>query len=131
MRSERALRTVEFVFWVAFVAGTVVAVALALGFATGEGLLGAKYVLFLVGFLTFGLGSLAIQPASPDDGSKRVTLSSDDEARFEAALQELPPLRDGRLPVDRRVGRNVKLFVTSLVVLAVSAVLEIGLGVTV
>lgn len=131
MPGETALRFVELVFWVIVVTGVIVAVALGLGFAAGEGLLGAKYVLFVVGFLLFGLGSLGIQPTSPNEEKRRLSLDSDEENRLEAAIQEVPPLRDERLPFDRRIDRGVKIFVTSLVVLAVSAILEFGLDVTV
>ena len=131
MRSETALRFVDLAFWVAAVALVIVAAALALGFATGEGLLGAKYILFVVGFLLFGLGSLGIQPTPPNKEERRLSLDADEETRLEAAIQEVPPLRDGHLPFDRRVGRGVKIFLTSLVVLGVSAILEFGLDVAV
>lgn len=127
MSSEAMLRAAEFVVWVLTVAAIVVAVAGAIGYAAGAGI-GAKYSLFLVGVLLFGLGSLAIQPASPRK-EKRITLQGRRESRLEAAIQRIPPLRGCRLPFDQRVGRDVKLFVTSLVVLGVSASLEFGLGV--
>lgn len=131
MRSETTLRYVELAFWVIAVALIIVAVAVLLGFATGDGLLGAKYVLFVVGFLLFGLGSLGIQPTPPNKEGRRLSLEADEENRLEAAIQELPPLREDHLPFDRRVDRGVKIFLTSLVVLGVSAILEFGLDVTV
>lgn len=129
MTSKSVLRAAEFVLWVAATAAVVVAVALLVGFAAGEGLLGAKYVLFFVGFLLFGLASLAIQPTPPHRDEKRLSLKGDRENRLESAIQNVPPLTDVALPFDERVSRGVKLFVTSLVVLGVSAVLEFGFGV--
>lgn len=129
MTSEHVLRLADFLFWVAAVAVVVVGAALVLGIAVGEGLLAAKYVLFVVGFLLFGLGSLAIQPAPPQKDERRVSLEGGGETRLEAAIQEVPPLRDDHLPFDARVERGIKLFVASLVVLGVSVLLELGFGV--
>lgn len=129
MTSRTVLRYVEFVFWVLAAAGFVVVVALVLGFAAGEGLLGTKYVLFVVGFLLFGLGSLGIQPTPPHRDEPRLDLDGEYENRLEAAIQDVPPLRDESLPYDARIARGPKLFVASLLVLGVSALLEFGFGV--
>jgi|GEM_PF-224803 len=122
-------RYVEFTLWVAVVGGTVSAGCVALGYAVGGSLVAAKYVLFVVGFLLFGAGSFAIQPSRPGRGERRVSIEGTHQSRFEARIQELPPLRDQHLPFDRRIDRSPKVFVASLVVLAVSILLEFGLGV--
>lgn len=130
----RLLRYVEFVFWVAAVAGAIVGVILVPAFLIGEGLLTVKYALFFIGFLMFGVGSFAIQPTPHGKGpvSKAFSLSLDGETEygFEERLQRLPPLKGEWLPVTDRVSRNTKLFVTSLVLLGISIFLEFGLNVT-
>lgn len=143
MTSKRLLRAADFTLWVVTVSAAVVAVGAVLSFALGDGLLTLKYLLFVVGFLMFGVGSIGIQPrsmrrrakerAGEDTGRPTLgSLSTDDgsEYGFEERLHTLPPLRDEWLPPDDRVSRDWKLFVTSLVVLAVSLWLEVGVGVT-
>jgi hypothetical protein len=130
MPSDR-LRIAEFVLWVVLVGGAVSAGAIAVGLAVGGTLVSAKYAVFVVGVLLFGLGSLGIQPTPSYKEEKRVTLESTHQNRFEARIQELPPLRGRRLPFDHRVSRNKKVFVTSLLVLGVSLFMEFGLGVRV
>lgn len=129
MTSNR-IRALELLLWVAVVAGTIVIGSALVAFVFGDGLLTLKYILFVVGFLLFGLGSFGIQPKRPTKETKRITVDSDIEYRFEARIQDLPPLRDTPLPISDRVSRDIKVFLTSLVVLGVSLVLEFGLGVT-
>ncbi|PSQ30362.1 hypothetical protein BRD16_07465 [Halobacteriales archaeon SW_6_65_46] len=142
---NRWLRLAEFAVWTAGATVAVVATAAVPSLLFGSGLLTLKYVLFVVGVLLFGLGSFAIQPESPaqlrpeqspsDRGAttriprpRQFSTEGTDEFGVEARLEELPPMR-GRLPFDDRVGRDAKLFVTSLLVLAVSAALEFVVGV--
>lgn len=161
MAGRTLLRVVEFAVWVLVVAAAVVAVVGTVGFVVGGGLVGAKVALFVVGFLLFGVGSLAIQPEPPRPADVRLTNLTDGdsggedgegarsairdplgtvnrrvsfeerETRVDAVVQRVPPLADQDLPVDERVSQEVKLFAVSLVVLAVSLWLEFGLGVRV
>lgn len=141
MRTERYLRLVEATLWVAAVAGAAIVASLALGLLVGGDLNAGKYAMFVVGFLMFGLGTLAIQPSSPNpgddvpddadrgsDGDGAGGLvggpSDDPEFGFEARLQEVGPLADHDLPHERRVDRGAKLFAASLVVLGVSLLME-------
>ncbi|WP_459194965.1 DUF7555 family protein [Halosimplex sp. J119] len=130
MPSNR-LRYVEFVLWVVVVGAVVSTAAIALGFLVGGTLVASKYAVFLVGIFLFGLGSIGIQPTPSYRDEKRVSLESSHEHDFEARIQEIPPLRDDRVPFDQRVGRNAKVFATSLLVLAVSVYMEFGLGIRV
>lgn len=127
---NRWLRLVELGVWVSAVTTTIVAVAAVPSFLLGTGLLTLKYVLFAVGVLLFGLASIAIQPKRPRRDSELVTTETADEYAFEARLQTLPPIAGRRLPFDDRISRDTKLFVVSLLVLGVSALLEYGFGVT-
>lgn len=130
MPSNR-LRYVEFVLWVVVVGAVVSAAAIAVGFLVGGTLVASKYAVFLVGVLLFGIGSLGIQPTPSYKDEKRISMESTHEHGFEARIQEIPPLRDERLPFDQRVSRNAKVFVTSLFVLGVSLYMEFGLGIRV
>lgn len=64
-RSTRQLRLLEFGLWVLTASAGVIVAGLAVGFVLGGDLLTGKYVLFVVGFLGFGTGSLLIQPTRP------------------------------------------------------------------
>lgn len=129
--APRGFRYVEFGLWVAVVSGLITVVFGILGYVIGDGLIGAKYALFIVGALLFGLGSLAIQPTPTYKDSKRISLEGPHELRFEAFIQQLPPIRGHHLPPEHRIDRSTKVFVTSLVVLAVSLVMEFWFGVRV
>ncbi|WP_135667424.1 DUF7555 family protein [Halorhabdus rudnickae] len=133
--TRNALRYVEFFYWVGVVSGSVLLVLAVPAFLVGDGLLSLKYALFVVGFILFGVGSFAIQPSPRGRGPITrlfsFSVAGDSAFGFEQRLQELPPLEGSHLPIEYRVNRNVKLFVTSLVLLAISAVLEVWLGVTV
>jgi hypothetical protein len=128
MASKRLLLA-EFVVWVVAVGGAASAGALVVGYVVGGSLVAAKYAVFLVGVALFGIGSLGIQPTPSYKERKRVTLESDRQSGFEARLQRIPPLRGEWIPFDQRIGRNVKIFAASLVVLGVSLVMEFGFGV--
>jgi len=125
MASKR-LRFAEFVVWVLAVGGLVSAGAAVVGYVVGGTLVAAKYAVFLVGVALFGLGSFGIQPTPSYKEDKRLSLDSDRQTGFEARLQDLPPLPDDPIPFDQRIGRDAKVFVTSLVVLGVAVVMEFG-----
>lgn len=155
MIGTRGLQLVEFLYWVLAVTGIVVGGSLVVGYVIGGDFITVKYTLFLIGVSLFGIGAFGLQPTSPKEtvnasGSERgppgpvapederrfggyiraVTSTSDvGEHRLEAYIQSLPPLRHQPLRFDQRVRRSVKLFVTGLVVLGVSAILEFVLGV--
>jgi hypothetical protein len=132
MSSEypQSLRLLEVVFWVVAVTGAVVSVAVVLGLGMEGGLTISKRILFVVGFLMFGVSSFLLRPKPPtkdDDGV--LDVDDPDETRVEAAIQRVPPLRSNPIPADQRVNRNVKLFLTSVAILAVSFLMETALGV--
>lgn len=169
MRTDRYLRLVDFGLWVLAASTAIVVGSLALGLVIGRDVVTGKYVMFVVGFLLFGVGSLMMQPSRPKeqvdaettiehrmgvDSSRQGPGDADGESggdgasnvaklrkglrpqqthqhRYEARLQEVGPLADTDLPFERRVSRSVKIFATGLVVLAVSFLLEVGLGVSV
>ncbi|WP_436923735.1 DUF7555 family protein [Halosimplex amylolyticum] len=129
--ATRRHRIAEFVLWVVVVGAAVSAGAIAVGFLVGGSLVASKYAVFLVGIFLFGLGSLGIQPTPSYRDEKRLSMDSSREHGFEARIQQLPPLRGDRVPFDQRVDRNKKVFVASLLVLAVSLAMEFWLGIRV
>ena len=133
--TTRRYRYVEFVYWVAAVAGAILVVLAVPSLLFGDGLLTLKYALFVVGFLVFGVGSFAIQPSPRGRGpvSRLFSVSLDGrrELGFERRIMDLPPLDDAGLHRSDCVSRDVKIFAASLVLLGVSAFLEFGLDITV
>lgn len=165
MPSDRYLRFVEFVLWVVTVSATIIAVSLVLGLIIGRDLITGKYILFVVGFLLFGVGSLLLQPSRPRGDRMTVTqpntgvleetklgstggseaesgtirerapgldtlrdqlgAPSTHQHRFEAKIQTVGPLADHSLPFQQRIGREYKIFVTGLLVLAFSLAMEL------
>lgn len=129
--NRRSLRLVEFVYWVLAVAGGLGAVSLVGGLLVGGDFVGVKVALFVVGFLVFGIGALGLRPKPPHKDEKRFDLDQLGATRVEQFIDDLPPLADAYLPLDERVGRATKLFVTGLVLLGVSMFMEFVLGVSV
>lgn len=76
-------------------------------------------------------------PADADDGEGVVgsylpdmpSTESPTEHRLEAALHQLPPLQNNPLRLDQRIDRSLKLFMTGLVLLGFSAVMEFVFGI--
>ncbi|MCD2203029.1 DUF7555 family protein [Halobacterium sp. KA-6] len=129
--NRRVLRLIEFVYWVLAASVVVLVVAGVLGFAAGNSLVTVKYLLFVVGFLLFGIGAIGIRPApAAPHKEKRFSPEGKSPSGFETWIQQLPPLNDHPLRFADRISRSWKLLVTSLIVLGVSLFLELGLGVT-
>lgn len=131
MSSERQLRAVEFLVWVVVVAVGVVGAAVVAGFLLGSGLLGAKYLLFIMGGVLFGVGSLAIQPDKPTGDERWFSFAPEVETRVDRLVQRIPPLDEQYLPPGDRIGLGWKLLGVGVVAMGVSIWLEVGLGVTV
>ena len=129
MTNRLRLRLLEFSLWVLAATASVFFVLAVLSVVTGGGLVRLKFLLFVVGFLAFGLGSLGLQPKSPHQDDERITFEHNTETRFDEQVQELPPLRGEWIPMSDRVSRNVKVFVTGVALLAVSLIMEIVFGV--
>ena len=129
------LRVLEAGYWVLTATTGCVLVLGVLAAVFGDGLLTLKYLLFVVGFLLFGIGSVALwrgtrrRPTiwpSVDVGPER-----EDDLAIERRLWDLPGLRGEWLPPGDRISRPVKLFATGVLVLAVSYVMEAVFGVAV
>lgn len=129
------LRVLEAIYWILSVTAMVVIGFGVVAFVFGDGLLTLKYLLFVVGFLLFGVASWSLWATS----RRRPTIwpeldvgpDADDEIWFERRLWSLPGLRGDWLPPRDRLVRRVKLFLASLVVLGISYALEVVFGVAV
>jgi hypothetical protein len=134
MSSEypQSLRLFELVLWVVAVGGAIVSGSVVIGLAMEGGFTIAKRILFVVGFLLFGVSSFMLRPKPPkgEDDDGVMDVDEPDETRIEGYLQQVPPLRDNPIPADQRVNRNVKLFLVSIAVLATSFLMETVFGVT-
>jgi hypothetical protein len=132
---SRRLQALEAVYWIlAATAGTVLGLSV-LSVVFGDGLLTLKYLLFVVGFLLFGVGSVALWRGTRRRPtiwpSVEVGPDREDDLALERRLWELPGLRGEWLPPTDRLSRPVKLFLTGLLVLAISYTMEAVFGVAV
>ena len=96
---------------------------------------GAKYGLFVFGWLAFGYGTFKLLPSRPwkdDDGDVPgpLAVGAGEETKFQSLVQRLPPARFRRIPPVQRLPTGVRVFVGSLVMLATSIVMEqlFGIG---
>ncbi|SER67423.1 DUF7555 family protein [Natrinema salaciae] len=111
--------------------------ALVLGVATGGGIVRAKYLLFVAGWVLLAYATVRLWPTSPDDvgtpPTRGVTESipaTNDSTRFQAFVRTLPPLRWVRPPPsEKRVTPPGKLLLGSLLVLLLSFLMETVFGV--
>lgn len=125
-----ALTTTAIVFVGGFLVGVVF----------GGGVVTAKYVLFVVGILLFGYGALQMQPSKPIktekslDGTVEVKRRDqdedddgrgEDETRLQAFVQRVPPVSWYPLAPAERLSGGTKVFLASLVMLALSFGLEV------
>ncbi|USZ72770.1 DUF7555 family protein [Natronosalvus halobius] len=125
--------------YVLVVAAVATVVALAIGIGTGGGFVRGKFVLFLLGFVLMAYSVVRLWPSSPtttaDESTEHSDLQMAVERRthrtpFQAFVRAVPPLRWVRLPPpDARLSSPLKLFVSSLCVLAVSYLMETWFGV--
>lgn len=143
--SRYARQAVDAVVYALAVAAVVFVLGVLVGQLVGGGLVTAKYVMFVVGLLTFGYATFKLRPDPPwatehtEDGKIRVTkkrpsgrvVGGREETRFQAAVQRIPPLPWYSLPPDDRLSVAAKLFVASLATLGWSFVLEAVFGVAV
>jgi len=110
------------------VAGVVTLCALALGLATGGGVVRGKLFTFVAGWLLVGYATVRLWPTSVDDldGSSVSARGT----RLERAVRAVPPVRWIRLPAPPKRARvAAKVFLAGVVTLAGSLVMESAFGV--
>ncbi|WP_227353157.1 DUF7555 family protein [Haladaptatus salinisoli] len=139
---RRFRQVIDALVYAVAVTSVVFLVGGALSFSLGRGLVGVKYVLFLVGLLLFGYATFQLRPSQPwdvdrtGDGVEIVrnddraeAIGSRKETRFQAAVQRIPPLTRYSIPPEERLPAAVKLFLTSIAVLGTSFAMEAVFGV--
>lgn len=124
-----ARTAIDALAYAAVVAGVTLVLALAIGIATGGGVVRAKILLFLAGWLFVGMATVRLWPKSPrkvalegDGGTARRT-ASPGSTRIESLADALPPLRWMRPPT-RQLSPATKLFIGGVFVLVISFLLE-------
>ena len=126
------------------VAGVTTVLAVAVGIATGGGLVRAKAILFLVGLGMMAYATFRLWPSSPEEfeanGGTEASVGvpdvpgdvpePDEPTKFQAFVRALPPVRWlPQPPPDRQFSAAAKLFLGSVGVLAVSYVMETVFGI--
>jgi hypothetical protein len=102
----------------------------ALSLLLRSGLVGVKRGLFIVGVVLLGYSTLKLRPVRPDKDPAEARFPADngEETPFQRRVQRVLPRRY-RLAHDDRLPDAAKLFVASLLVLAVSYAMEAAFGV--
>ncbi|ELY69059.1 hypothetical protein C490_08711 [Natronobacterium gregoryi SP2] len=119
----------------AVVFATLVVVAVTpVGYVAGDGWTGVKVGLFLVGMAFFGYSSIWLwlqssQQKYDEKRDSRSTVSREQESRLQTALDDRSIYPTDSIPPAVRISPGTKLFVGSLIVLAVSFVMETRFGV--
>lgn len=111
--------------------------AVIVGVATGGGIVRAKYLLFVAGWILLAYATVRLWPTSPDDvgspSNRGVTESiptTHDSTRFQSFVRALPPLRWIQLPPsEKRLTPPGKLLLGGLLVLLLSFLMETAFGV--
>jgi hypothetical protein len=128
---RRCLQVLDALVYALAVAGVLAVGTGALSVGFGGGLVGAKYLLFFLGFVLFATGAIGMRPTAAwkDDEESAAVVGRAEETRFQGTLHRLPPLRRYELAPAERLSAGTKLFVASVLVLAISFVLEAVFGV--
>ena len=99
---------------------------------------GAKYGLFVFGWVALGYGTLILWPQAAwkdddDDEGRTVDLfdraAGKPDTRFQRLVQSVPPARFRQIPHRERLSTGARVFVAAVVMLATSIVLEQFFGV--
>jgi hypothetical protein len=123
----RGLQTLDLVAYAVVVTSAVFCLGLAAGLAVGNGLIGAKWLLFAVGFLLVAYGALRLRPTPKWKDESRLDFGDDPRGLQRLVADALPA--DYRLPTDDRFPVGLKLFVAGLTVLLTSFLMESVFGV--
>jgi hypothetical protein len=129
------LKTLDAVFYAVAVTLAVAVPLAALSLLLYGDLVGLKYALFFLGFLTFGLGAFKIQPARPWEGEDAeggmVVSNSRSDSRFQRAVHRVPPLDRYTLHDHEQLSDGAKFLLAGVAMLVASFLLERLFGVVV
>lgn len=125
-RPRRILFAVQYgavVTAIAFLGLTLVSLPLGFGFV------GVKIGLFLLGFLSLGYGTYLAWPSSPEDLQDDSGTAPEDVPWFQRRLFHVPPAAWYPLHPDERYPNWVNVYVSTLLILSTSFVMETVFGV--
>lgn len=130
--AHRGRQALDAAVYAVVLVAVVVGASAVVSLPVGWGLVGVKYVLFVLGFFLFGVSTFQLRPRPPwKDDDTGETVGTRDESRFQRLVQRVPPLGRYGLAPDDRLSPAAKRFLSSLLLLAVSFVLETVFGVAV
>lgn len=109
----------------------VLIVSAVISFVLGSAWVGVKYLMFLAGIGMFGLATFKLRPTPPWKDTERLPADRREASPFQRVMTEYSPLDPNRFAPNKRdrLSDGVKLFLTSLLVLVVSFVMETVFGV--
>jgi hypothetical protein len=132
MAARRTRRALDAAAYAVVVCVVTFLLAAVVGAATGRGLVGAKWGMFVVGMATMAYSAVRLRAATPRTAEEAGASARRPSAGQSGLLARVSPRllpAHLRLPIDERPSPAAKLFVASLAVLAGSAALEVVFGV--
>jgi hypothetical protein len=127
LRGRQALDAIVYAIVVTAIVGIT---SIAVSFVLGWGLVGVKFILFVVGFVLFGIGTLKLRPTSPwqegdeNESSEVSHAGSDNDSPLQRAIHRVLPLDQHELRPNNRLSDGAKLFLASVFMLVVSFLME-------
>lgn len=123
----RGLQTLDLVVYAVVATAVVFSLGLLAGLAVGNGLIGAKWLLFVVGFLFVAYGTLRLRPTPKWKDESRLDFGDDPRGLQKLVADALPA--DYRLPTDQRLPVGLKILAAGAAILLTSFLLESVFGV--
>lgn len=127
--TQHARQALDALVYAITLVAVLVIIAGAVSFPVGGGWVGVKFVLFFVGFFLFGLSTFQLRPKPPWKRDDESMTDQREETRFQAFVQRLPPLGRYGLAPNERLSSPTKLFITSILLLLISYILEAIFGI--
>jgi hypothetical protein len=123
----RGLQTLDLVAYAVVATSVVFTLGLLAGLAVGNGLVGAKWLLFVVGFLFVAYGALRLRPTPKWKDESRLDFGTEPRGLQKLVAEALPT--DYRLPTDQRLPVGLKILAAGLAILLTSFLMESVFGV--
>jgi hypothetical protein len=123
----RGLQTLDLVAYAVVVTSLVFCLGLLAGLVVSNGLIGAKWLLFVVGFLLVAYGTLRLRPTPKWKDESRLDFGNEPRGLQTFVSDALPA--DYRLPTDERLPVGLKILVAGVTVLLTSFLMETVFGI--
>jgi hypothetical protein len=125
----RGLQTLDLAAYAVVATAVVFSLGLVAGLLVGNGLVGAKWLLFVVGFLFVAYGALRLRPTPKWKDESRLEFGDDPRGLQKAVADALPA--DYRLPTDERLPVGLKILAAGAAILLTSFLMESVFGIDV